>query len=130
MSGTDYLLDTNAVLGYLGGNERVCAFVEKEEASGASFAVSVITKLELLSFPRITPQEEAAVLEFLTRVSVLPITDEVERHTVQIRRQRRAKLPDAIILATARTAGRVLLTSDEGLTGLSVSGLSIQDPCA
>jgi hypothetical protein len=43
-------------------------------------------------------------------MEVVPISGEIAELTVNIRRSRRLKLPDAIILATARHLGCVLLT--------------------
>ena len=130
MSGTDYLLDTNVVLGCLGGHEAVCSAIAQEESSGASFAISVITRMELLSFPDLTPTETIAIEDFLSSVFVLPLRFLVARGGVRVRRETRVKLPDAIILATALEAGRVLLTCDRELTRLSLPGLSVEDPSA
>jgi len=130
MSGTSYLLDTNVVLGCLGGHDAICSAINDAESSGASFAISVITRMELLSFPDLTPAETAAIEDFLSSVDVLPLTDDVERRAVRVRRETQVKLPDAIILATALEADRVLLTCDKDLTRLSLPGLSVEDPSA
>ena len=130
MSGTSYLLDTNVVLGCLGGHEAICSAIEHAESSGASFAISVVTRMELLSFPDLTPSETAAIEEFLSSIDVVALTEDVERRAVSIRRETRAKLPDAIIVATAMEAGCVLLTCDRELARLTLPGLSVEDPSA
>ena len=65
MSGSDCLLDTNVVLGCLGGHERVCSAIQARESSGGTFAISVITRMELLSYPDLTPTESAEIEGFL-----------------------------------------------------------------
>jgi predicted nucleic acid-binding protein len=58
----------------------------------------------------VSAQDERVVRTFLSQFELLPIDGTVSMEAVAIRRARRMKLPDAIILATARTAGRLLIT--------------------
>ena len=64
MSGTDYLADTNAVLYFLSGNECMKPYVFSR------FAFSVISEMELLSFPKITEDEEARIRAFWMKAPV------------------------------------------------------------
>ena len=57
-----------------------------------------------------TAQDEQVIKGFLSQFDLLPIDGTVAAEAVAIRRTRRIKLPDAIILATARTAHRILIT--------------------
>ena len=71
-------------------------------------AVSVITSIELLSG---VPEGGWSVLhDLLARFEELPLDDEVRDEAARIRRATRLKLPDAIILATARTHRLPLVT--------------------
>lgn len=54
--------------------------------------------------------EETRLRELLRRFAILPVTLEVADEAALIRRERRLKLPDAIILATARVHELVLVT--------------------
>jgi predicted nucleic acid-binding protein len=54
--------------------------------------------------------EETQLRELLRRFTTLPVTLEIADEAALIRRERRLKLPDAIILATARVHGLVLVT--------------------
>jgi predicted nucleic acid-binding protein len=56
------------------------------------------------------PGEEGALRLFLSNFVVLPITNEVAERAVVLRREQKLNLPDAIILATAETTGRRLVT--------------------
>jgi predicted nucleic acid-binding protein len=57
-----------------------------------------------------TPEEEAACREFLEGFAVRPLTAEVAEEAVRLRKRRRIRLPDAVVWATARTAGALLVT--------------------
>jgi predicted nucleic acid-binding protein len=80
--------------------------------TGDSRFISIITKLELLKYPDITPDEEKRILAFLQGIIVLPITVAIEQETIEISRKTKLKLPDAIIAATAIVIGAELVTSD------------------
>ena len=61
MNGKRYLLDTNAVIQLLAGNLSLIKMVE-----GSDFlAISVISKLEFLSYPDLTEDEKTPFLNFL-----------------------------------------------------------------
>jgi predicted nucleic acid-binding protein len=78
-------------------------------------AYSAITRMELLGFPGITPSEEELIRSSLDRFIYLGISFEIEEAAIGVRRTRRAKLPDALIAATALCHGLELLTLDAGL---------------
>jgi predicted nucleic acid-binding protein len=99
------LFDTNAVLYLLGG--RLAAPLEMGE-----YYVSVVSEMELLSYPSLTEDAEIQVRLFLTGVTVLELTREVKTAAIQLRREHAMKLPDAIIAASAKVLGAELLTND------------------
>ena len=78
-------------------------------------AYRAITRMELLGFPGITPTEEQVIRSTLDRFQYLGISFEVEEAAIGVRRTRRAKLPDALIAATALCHELELLTLDVGL---------------
>jgi predicted nucleic acid-binding protein len=102
------VLDTNIVVSLLGGH------LAQPLAAGA-YAVSVITEMELLSYPTLQPAEEAAVRQFLANVSVVEMGPPVRTLAVGLRRAHKLKLPDAVVAATALHIGCDLLTNDERL---------------
>lgn len=108
MRGNNFLLDTNAVLYYLAGNECMRPYIKKD------FSVSVITEMELLSFPKITNEEEKRIRFFLDRCEIIPINLEIKDKTIELRRKYASKLPDSIIAATAMEKGLTLVTADVG----------------
>jgi predicted nucleic acid-binding protein len=95
------LIDTNILIEYL--SSRPQARIELDEHSDR--AISVI---EVMAGS--TASDEDQTREFLLNFEMLPLTAEIADFAFQIRRNRKIKLPDAIIQATAGFAGRVLVT--------------------
>lgn len=118
MSGIKYLPDTNVVIGLLKGRE--AAINALKGINITECAYSAITRMELLGFPGITPEEERAIHNLLERMTYLRLTPVIEDLTIQVRRQHRLKLPDAIIAATAKAHNLVLLTLDKELAAKAV----------
>jgi predicted nucleic acid-binding protein len=83
--------------------------------------VSIITEMEVLAKPDMGPDEEEDIQNFLKSVTIIPISDEIKREAILIRREGspRLKLPDAIVAATAVILNARLVTADEKLAHLS-----------
>ena len=103
------VLDTNVIL-YLLGNKL------SEPLPPGHYYASIITEMELLSFPSLTQTEEKAIRSFLDEIQIVGITPDVRDRAIHLRRDHRLKLPDAIIAATALTLDALLLTNDSGIT--------------
>ena len=121
------LLDTNVVLGLLKGQKADVAFLRKH--ADYSLYVSVITRMELLSFHSLGKEEEDAIQEFLDAVVVIPLSKDVEDVSINLRRATRRKLPDSIVAASAVVSGAILLTNDRELATTAFPGLKTQSPC-
>lgn len=71
--------------------------------------LSVINQIELLGFD--ASNEEMQILEdFVNSSIVLPLSDGVVQKTIELRKQFKIKLPDAIIAATALAYHLTLIT--------------------
>ena len=101
MSGTEYLLDTNFILGMLKSIPAVTEVLNTKPLLASQCAYSAVTRMELLGFPGITPDEETVIRSAPEKFPYLPIDTAVEDMAIQLRRSRRVKLPDALIAATA-----------------------------
>jgi predicted nucleic acid-binding protein len=104
MGTRNVLFDTNILIDYLSGISQ--ARVEMERYSRR--AISIVTWMEVMAGT--TREDERQVRAFLLTFSVLPVTTEVAERAFDLRRQRKIKLPDAIIQATAQVEGRLLIT--------------------
>jgi len=119
--GLNYVLDTNAIIYAQKG------MLTEGLPLGQHF-VSVITEIELLSFPHLTTEQEQALLDLLGDVTVITIDDEVKRKAIDLRRRHHLRIPDAIIAATAIMLDAQLLTNDAKLAavpGLRCSSLPL-----
>lgn len=112
MNGNNYFLDTNIVIAFLQGNVKVVSFLVELQKNSAKFYISQITRIELLSFPSLTPKEIATIKEFASSVEVVSISSQVEDKSIEIRIKEKLKLPDAIIIASAIQNNCILLTAD------------------
>ena len=115
MIGVKYLLDTNFVLGLLKSAPDIVEMATLRNMQAHECAYSAVTRMELLGFAGITANEDAVIRFRLAHFVYLPITREIEDQAIALRRQRRIKLPDALIAATALHNGLELLTFDAGL---------------
>ena len=79
------LLDTNVALYLLGGRL-------SEPLPEGEYGVSVVTEMELLSWPTLTSVEEVKVRQFLESVDLCELTSAVRQRAIQLRREERLKL--------------------------------------
>ena len=115
MSGSEFLLDTNIVIGLLKGHAPAVTLAEAAGLSLDRAAVSQITRMELLGYPNITDAEDQGIRAFLAACRVCLLDERIEAEAIHLRRSGAFKLPDAIIAATAITGGLRLLTLDQGM---------------
>ena len=111
MNGKRYLLDTNAVIQLLAGNPSLIKMVEDSDF----LAISVISKLEFLSYPDLTEDEKNAfseLLEDLTVFDLMASDSALMQETVAMRIGGGLKLPDAVIAATALVNDCEVITND------------------
>ena len=104
----NYLFDTNILIYLL--NDRL-----EENLPNGRYGYSVITEIELLSFPALTTTDAQIINNYLSNIVLLNLTETIKQKTISLRRACRIKLPDAIIAATAIESGAILLTNDKTL---------------
>jgi len=104
MARRNVLFDTNILIDYLSGIPQ--ARVEMERYSNR--AISIITWMEVMAVA--TSADEKQTRAFLLTFTILTLTSEVAEHAVSLRRERKIKLPNAIIQATAHVEDRLLIT--------------------
>lgn len=123
MSGIEFLLDTNMVIGLLKGHAPALALAENSGLDLRKTAVSQITRMELLGYPRLSDEEDREIRAFLAACQVRLLDEQIESQAIALRRAGYFKLPDAIVAATAIVGSLRLLTLDQGmLRGLNQVG--------
>ena len=99
------VFDTNILIDYLSGVKAARREIRLHESA----LISPITWMEVLLGAE-DPQEEQRVRNFLRRFELVPIDQKVSEEAVAIRRNRKLRIPDAIIWASAKTNGALLVT--------------------
>ncbi len=111
------LLDTNAVIALLAGNNAINELLADAEWVG----ISVITKLEVLSFPGLLDDDAKLFAEFEERVDVVDVSnanEELITETLAGRRKNQVKLPDALVISSGKINQAMVLTEDKQLLNL------------
>jgi predicted nucleic acid-binding protein len=124
---TLWLLDSNAVMGYL-NQDTTHGFMDKfEQALLEGVAVSVITTIEVLGWRGHTAASRDSAKALLSCMDELPLSNSVVQQTISLRSQYAIKLPDAVIAATALANGLTLMTRNE-VDFKNLSGLTVVNP--
>lgn len=122
--GKEYLIDTNAVIDYLNNklpdpaSELLDSIVAK---------ISVITRMELLSWPGANKKQTAVLNDFIEASEVFSLEEPIILKAIEIRKETKTKLPDAIIAATAMVHQLTLITRNTK-DFEKVSGLELMEP--
>lgn len=112
MSGNRYLLDTNAVITIVKGNEELLFRLNTADL----VAFSIISIIEFLSFANLSQKDKVVFEEIVAEGSVFDLSfdDKSLVDTIaRIRSSYRLKLPDAILAATALTNNCALISNDK-----------------
>lgn len=113
MSGNKLFLDSNIIIYFLSGDDTLTELLE-----GKSIYISVITKLELLSYSDLSGKEKFKLENFLSECTIVDLNAFVQTTTINIRKKYRLKLPDSIIVASAVYVDLPLISSDKSLKNL------------
>jgi predicted nucleic acid-binding protein len=98
------LFDTNILIDYLNAIPQAAEELDRYDTA----TISIISWMEVLAGAR--SAEAEATRRFLRGFQVIPLEAAVAERAVQIRKEHRIKLPDAIIWATAETHSMLLVT--------------------
>jgi predicted nucleic acid-binding protein len=111
--GTRFLLDTNTVIYLSNGSlpEKALDFLRVEVKNGVS--LSVISEIELLGWNAPTENEALITESFVLGSSIIQLTRSVVLKTIEIKKKRKMKLPDAVIAATALVHDLTLISRND-----------------
>ena len=122
--GTQYLMDTNVVIEFLGGTlpDSSNSWLQDVIEQDLQY-LSVINQMELLGF-NAPAQEMQTLNDFIDCSKILPLDTPVVNQTILLRKNLKIKLPDAIIAATALIYNLTLLSRNikdfKNIDGLNV----------
>ena len=123
MNGTDFLIDTNIII-YLTQKKLNINDIAK---TGDNLYISTITYMEALGFPFQNQHEESVIIMLCNTFERLFLTKEIEKLTINIRKNHKIKLPDAIIAATAIICHLTFVTCNTN-DFKNIAGLKILEP--
>jgi predicted nucleic acid-binding protein len=126
MEQPQYLIDTNVVIDYLGQKMPLVGMNFMNTIIDAIPNVSVVTKIEVLGFN--TPDEHYQLLtQFMEDATVLDLSNNVVDTCIEIRKNHKTKLPDAIIAATALVYDLVVVSRNVA-DFKNIKGIQVMDP--
>lgn len=110
MSGNKSILDSNLIIFLSKGKIDLA----KLRSTYDKFYVSIITYMEVYGYEFTIQTEKDLIDEFFDSVEIIEINKEIADQAIIYRKNKtkKIKLPDAIILASAKYANADLLTDD------------------
>jgi len=118
MSGNRIIIDTNIAIYFLLGHKETEKYFYDFNP-----VFSFISELELISGRDFYKEELIDIQNFLSKQVVLDYIPAIKEIIIRIRSQRKLKLPDAIIAATAIYLDIPLVTSDKSF--VNIDGLNL-----
>ena len=99
------VIDGDVLIDYLQGIEKAKAEIDRY----ARREISIISWMEIMAGAD-SPEEEKECRAFLTTFTIHQLSVEVAGEAVRLRKKFRVRLPDALVWATARVHGCLLVT--------------------
>jgi len=122
MIGKNALLDSNVII-YLSRRELDLDFADQFD----TLSISVITYMEILGYNFSDQSEERFIYDFLSAFHMYFVDQAIAEEVIQIRKNKRIKLPDAIIASTAILNDLCLITRDVDDFS-NIANLNIMNP--
>ena len=107
-----YLIDTDVLIDHLRGVDKAYRFMQEIESRESIIFYSVISKAEIYS--EIMPEEEESVASLFEAMEEVPVdgraAEDAGRYRKAFRASHKLLLPDALIAASAKNVGAILVT--------------------
>lgn len=121
-----YLADSNTIIDYVGNKMPNSASLILDNYFNEGIAISIISKIEVLGFDG-NASELSQLSDFIDLTSIFLVDDAVAIKTIELRKEYRIKVPDAIIAATALIHNFALITRNT-TDFKNIKDLNIVDP--
>lgn len=126
MAKTEYLIDTNVIIDYLGQKLPEPGMVHMNNVIDDIPCISIITKIEVLGFSA-PEKHEQLLLSFMNDAIIFELSQPIVDICIEIRKKYKTKLPDAIIAATSLAFDFTLITRNVS-DFKKIEGLKIFNP--
>ncbi|OFX26035.1 MAG: hypothetical protein A2033_19540 [Bacteroidetes bacterium GWA2_31_9] len=110
MNGNKFLFDSNILIYLSKGLLDVKTFTNKDDVP----YVSVITYMEVMGYTFKSIKEEHLINQFCEGAYIIQLSDKIIKNVIDLRKEYKIKLPDAIIAATAIENKLKLVTRNIG----------------
>jgi len=108
MNGNKVLLDSNVIIFASKGKFNIDDLFQTYDY----FYISIINYMEVLGYEFDNAEEEKLILKTLNTIEIINTNLEIAESVVSYRKKKKIKIPDAIILATAKYVNAELLTDN------------------
>ena len=112
MNGNKHILLDSNILIYLSQKK---LSIEEVFDKKSNYFISLVTYMEILSYSFSSKDEEQFVRKLLSFFDIIDIDRDIAEEVIRLKKSRKIKLPDAIIVATALTHNATLYTNDKQL---------------
>lgn len=124
---SSFLLDSNIFIYHLYDSIEVHKFFASKLIMKDSISYSFITKIELLSFPKLSISESNKIIRLLDNFNKISMNDDMENIIISLRKNKQIKIPDAIIAASAIYSNSTLVTRNV-LDFKNIENLKLYNP--
>lgn len=111
--GHKYLIDSNVIIYFVNNELPQKSLPKIKMILRESFIISTISNIETLGWYNISEKEQAKLATFLTNATVIYIDKLIEQKAIEMRQQKKMKLGDSIIAATALVNNLTIVTRNE-----------------
>jgi hypothetical protein len=108
-----FLIDTNIIIYYLDDQIPEDHVGTLLDIFQNSFNISTITHIEVLGWHLLEGEKRNEAESFLENATVLFVDEKIQQKTVELKKMKKMKTPDAIIGATAIVYDLTLVTRNE-----------------
>lgn len=110
LAADNYIYDTNIFIYHLNDDPKVRSYFNLNFLAKNQIYFSIITEIELLSFPKLTANDFEAISSLLKKFTKLNLTEEVKDKAIEIKKYSKSRLADSIIAASAISYNAKLIT--------------------
>ncbi len=113
-----FILDTNILILYFQGDVAVQKWLDKQRARYESLAISTLSVVELLSYPKMSSQEKTFIELLIRQLIVIDVDMTIARTAATLRSETNLKTIDSVIAGTALAFHAALITRDRAFLKL------------
>lgn len=117
------ILDSNTIIYLSNGLVKADEVFEKDD----KYAISIITYMEVLGYEFKSKLEEKFINDMFRYFEIIYIDKLIANETINLRKQHKIKLPDAIICASCIAKKATLITADVKLKKIKKLKVNILD---